>query len=164
MSLKNEFNSLTGKIISNTEFRARLREHGLDPEHDPKPSRSEMLRKLKQLEEAGEEVDLTPPATYVPGSAVAAIEQKVLREADEDIALEMIGEGIQALGAELYFEVLPAAKAMALFYDDEKVVDAYIEAAKECTDHRAKLDTGEIKESSEVFLGIAKKVETKFHR
>lgn len=164
MSLSREFNTLSGKIISIAEFRQRLQERGLDPDKDAAPSRESLIRKMASLQASGEDLSDLEPAMYLSGTAVAEIEKKALTAESEDIAYARIADGMKAKTADGYFEVFPAAKVMALFYDDQKVVESFISAAKECLDYRKKVDAGELRDTMSAFEGMARKVEAKFNR
>ncbi len=165
MSLSREFNTLSGKIVSIAEFRAKLIAEGLDPDKDISPSEAQLAKKVLALQKAGEDLSDLEPAMYIPGASLAAIEKKALREDDDEVAYLQIADGLAAqTKTEAYFEVFPTAKIMSLFYDDEKTVAGYIKAANKCADYRSQVAAGELKNTMTAFEGIARKVEAKFNR
>ncbi len=162
MSLSREFNALTGKVVSLAEFRARLMEEGLDPDTNISPTQEQVTRKVLKLEAEGEDLSDLQPSVYLSGSSVKMIEEKALSADNEDIAYARIADEMKAQTRDGYFDVFPAAKIMALFHDDQKMVAGYIRAAKACADHRQKVEAGELRDALSIFEKTARRVEAKF--
>lgn len=161
MSLEKTFNKLAGKIVSNDELRSRIEQSGVNPDAAA-PSEAQLTKKILQLQQSGQDTDLTRPTMYLRASAAKEIEREVLQVEEPELAIPTFRDSLKARTSDLYLDVLPAVKAVVLLCDDKKIVDAYIKAAEECTDHRSQVSTGKLKTLAAATAAIVKKLDAKF--
>ena len=149
MALTNEFNQLAGKIVSKTEFKFLLEQAGVDKNSGP--SQEQIVRKASDAYSNGklpEVMDLmndVDSSMFLTSKSLAKIIKKKLRQKDDlNIMTPALGALIRTNADSLYLRVQPLVKMTEWACNDKKIVDAFIKAAEDCTDHRNRTDLHEV--------------------
>jgi hypothetical protein len=144
MALAESFNQFAGKIVNDAEFTALLKQAGIDEKTNSLAAafiqKTQEALKARRLSEADDmealhnQIDL-----YLSPETAAAIEKEALQSQDRHSAITVLYSVRKTHADGVYLDILPMVKIAALVYDDKTVLNAFIKAAENCTDHRSKI-------------------------